>query len=291
VLVDGFNKHYRLFRESSALAKQRFEQARWQEVQQAVRDRIQFYDDRVRKPPRNCIASSMRQLSDSVWQQAKLQFIGLLTNHKQPELAETFFNSVFCQILHRTYFHNDFIFVRPAVSTEYIESDPPTYRCYYPNQVGFRLSIRQVFVDFCWAREFEDMDRDVEFILRSIGAPIWNNTGARGQSADSGAQLGLLQEQGRLRNRQGGQWCDRVSVYGSRAAFGGRQTVSRHHHPRRMADQRVVFAVAGLFHGRHGCAFRLRSVSAFDHAQQAALRALHHARVWASRARPCSSAT
>jgi hypothetical protein len=49
VLVDGFNKHYRLFHESSALAKRRFEEARWQEVQQAVRDRIQFYDDRVRE--------------------------------------------------------------------------------------------------------------------------------------------------------------------------------------------------------------------------------------------------
>ena len=170
VLVDGFNKHYRLFRESSALAKQRFELARWQEVQQAVRDRIQFYDDRVRETTEKLHREfNADSLSDIVWQQAKLQFIGLLTDHKQPELAETFFNSVFCQILHRTYFHNDFIFVRPAVSTEYIESNPPTYRCYYPNQVGFRASIRQLFVDFEWAREFVDLDRDVEFILRSIG--------------------------------------------------------------------------------------------------------------------------
>ena len=36
-------------------------------------------------------------------------YIGLLTNHHQPELAETFFNSVTTKILHRTYFHNDFI--------------------------------------------------------------------------------------------------------------------------------------------------------------------------------------
>jgi isocitrate dehydrogenase kinase/phosphatase len=173
VLVDGFNKHYRLFHESSALAKQRFEQARWQEGQQAVRDRIQFYDDRVRETTERLHGEfHADDLSDAVWQQAKLQFIGLLTNHKQPELAETFFNSVFCQILHRTYFHNDFIFVRPAVSTEYIESDPPTYRCYYPNQDGFRASIRQVFLDFEWTSEFLDLDRDVDFILRSIGSHL-----------------------------------------------------------------------------------------------------------------------
>ena len=169
VLVDGFNKHYRLFHESSALAKPRFEAARWQEGQQAVRDRIQFYDDRVIETTellhREFKADS---LSDAVWQQTKLQYIGLLTNHKQPELAETFFNSVFCRILHRTYFHNDFIFVRPAVSTEYLESDPPIYRCYYPDHVGLRASIRKVFLDFGWTREFEDLDRDVDYILHSI---------------------------------------------------------------------------------------------------------------------------
>ena len=63
-----------------------------------------------------------------MWQQVKLHYIGLLTNLYQPELAETFFNSVTTKILHRSYFHNDFIFVRPAVSTEYIENDEPASR-------------------------------------------------------------------------------------------------------------------------------------------------------------------
>ena len=169
LLGDGFNKHYRLFHESSALAKQRFENALWQEGQQAVKDRIQFYDDRVRETTDRLQQEfDADHLSDAVWQHAKLHYIGLLTNHKQPELAETFFNSVCCRILHRTYFHNDFIFVRPAVSTEYLESDPPTYRCYYPNEADFRASIRQIFMDFRWVPEFEDLDRDVGYILQSI---------------------------------------------------------------------------------------------------------------------------
>lgn len=173
VLVDGFNKHYRLFHESSALAKQRFEEARWQEGQQAVKDRLQFYDDRVRETTERLHREfNVDSLSDAVWQHAKLHYIGLLTNHKQPELAETFFNSVCCRILHRTYFHNDFIFVRPAVSTEYLESDPPTYRCYYPNQESFRVPTRQIFIDFRWASEFENLDRDVGYILQSIESQL-----------------------------------------------------------------------------------------------------------------------
>jgi isocitrate dehydrogenase kinase/phosphatase len=172
-MVRGFDKHYRLFRESSAGAKGRFERAEWLEGQRAVRERIQFYDDRVRETVEALqFEFAAARLDDAVWQQSKLFFIGLLTDHKQPELAETFFNSVFCQIMHRTYFHNDFIFVRPAVSTEYIESDPPTYRSYYPNEAGFRASVVQVFEDFRWDREFEDLERDVDYILRSIAAHL-----------------------------------------------------------------------------------------------------------------------
>jgi isocitrate dehydrogenase kinase/phosphatase len=168
-LIEGFNKHYRLFRETSAAAKQLFEQGDWPAVQRAVRERIQYYDDRVAETVERLHREfNAETVDDVVWQQAKLYYIGLLTNHSQPELAETFFNSVFCKILHRTYFHNDFIFVRPAISTEYIESDPPAYRCYYPNAAGFRASVHKIFLDFGWRREFADLDNDVECILRAV---------------------------------------------------------------------------------------------------------------------------
>jgi isocitrate dehydrogenase kinase/phosphatase len=168
-LVEGFNKHYRLFRESSAGAKALFEQGDWTAVQRAVRERIQFYDDRVAETVERLHREfNAETVDDVVWQQAKLYYIGLLTNHDQPELAETFFNSVFCKILHRTYFHNDFIFVRPAISTEYIESDPPSYRSYYPNASGFRETIRQILLDFGWQRPFADLDRDVDDIRQAV---------------------------------------------------------------------------------------------------------------------------
>lgn len=172
-MVQGFNRHYRLFREVSASAKGRFERAEWLEGQRAMRERIQFYDDRVRETVEILQKTyGAGRLDEDVWQKAKLFFIGLLTDHRQPELAETFFNSVFCQMMHRTYFHNDFIFVRPAVSTEYIESEPPIYRCYYPGASGFRQTIRQIFVDFDWELGFEDLERDVDYVLRSIQAHL-----------------------------------------------------------------------------------------------------------------------
>ncbi len=168
-LIEGFDRHYRLFQETSAQAKVRFEHARWLEGQDAVRERIQFYDDRVRETSHRLREEfAAESLGDEVWQNAKLRYVGLLLNHKQPELAETFFNSVFCKIMHRTYFHNDFIFVRPAVSTEYVESQPPTYRSYYPSSGGFRATIAQVFIDFAWALEFVDLQRDVNYVYQAM---------------------------------------------------------------------------------------------------------------------------
>jgi isocitrate dehydrogenase kinase/phosphatase len=60
-MVRGFDKHYRLFRECSASAKGRFERAEWIEGQQAMRERIQFYDDRVRETVEPCKPNSIHR--------------------------------------------------------------------------------------------------------------------------------------------------------------------------------------------------------------------------------------
>lgn len=169
-MIQGFNKHYTLFRRTSREAKARFEQGDWLGVHKAVRERIRFYDDRVDE----CVERlrdefDATSIDDSTWQQVKLLYIGLLLNHKQPELAETFFNSVTTKILHRNYFHNDFIFVRPTISTENLEGDDTqTYRSYYAKEDGVRGAIRSIITDFCWQRPFADIGRDVEAIYEAV---------------------------------------------------------------------------------------------------------------------------
>ncbi|MEY3253179.1 MAG: isocitrate dehydrogenase kinase/phosphatase AceK [Pseudomonadota bacterium] len=176
-LVDGFDRHYRLFRETSAAAQQRFEQADWHGQQRAQRERIEFYDLRVNEAVERLRADyAIDAIGMDTWQQAKLHYIGLLTGHRQPELAETFFNSVTSKLLHRSYFHNDFIFVRPAVSTEYIENDEPaalpTYRAYYPTRETLHETWKRIVTNFRLQREFEDLDRDVEHIVQAMLAEL-----------------------------------------------------------------------------------------------------------------------
>lgn len=176
-MLDGFNRHYTLFREASAQAQARFERSDWQGQQRAQAQRIEFYDRRVAEAVER-LRTEFRadELSGATWQQAKLQYIGLLTDHHQPELAETFFNSVTSRLLHRSYFRNDFIFVRPAISTEYIENEEPasqpTYRAYYPTRDTLHETLVRIIHNFRLQREFEDLDRDVDAVLRAMQSEL-----------------------------------------------------------------------------------------------------------------------
>ena len=58
--MDGFNRHYRLFRTESARAKHRFETADWLGQQRAQRERIEFYDLRVKE----CVRCRILQVTE-----------------------------------------------------------------------------------------------------------------------------------------------------------------------------------------------------------------------------------
>ncbi|CAM2183072.1 bifunctional isocitrate dehydrogenase kinase/phosphatase [Burkholderia sp. AU19243] len=172
-MLEYFDRHYRIFREAAVEAKTLYERADWHGLQRLARERITSYDDRVKE----CVEVlqdeyDAEDIDDEVWQQIKLHYIGLLTSHRQPECAETFFNSVCCTILHRSYFNNDFIFVRPAISTEYLENDEPaakpTYRAYYPATDGLAATLERIVTNFQLEPPFEDLARDTGCVMQAI---------------------------------------------------------------------------------------------------------------------------
>jgi isocitrate dehydrogenase kinase/phosphatase len=172
-LIEGFDKHYALFRDCARAAKRHFEAANFRAIAHLVRDRIDFYDRRVgecaERIEREFVSAGLTSRgADALWGRVKLHYIGMLIEHRQPECAETFFNSVSCKILHRTYFHNAFIFVRPAVSTEYLDADPPTYRSYYPRETGLRGVLIDIVLDLRIECRFADFRRDLRNVLAAL---------------------------------------------------------------------------------------------------------------------------
>lgn len=177
IVLDGFHRHYGLFRYNAQQAKTQFEAGHYQEIRKLSRRRIAFYDERVRETCEQLSELAHNKgLTNRRWAEVKRAFIMLLTNHRQPELAESFFNSVTTRILHREYFRNENLFVRPAVSTDYLDSDPPSYRIYYPRTTGLRRCLMRIAVDLGMACPWQDINRDLRLVLkaacRDLGRPF-----------------------------------------------------------------------------------------------------------------------
>ncbi len=190
-LLEGFDRHYRLFRELSQGAKDRFARGDLAAVREAVRTRIDMYDERVRES-----VATLRERfpddceSEAFFRDVKLAYIGLLYEHKQPECAETFYNSVATRLFRRTYHQNDCIFWRPAIATDHIDPDEPTYVSYYPRSVDLEGTLRRMLVDTglgTLGGRFEDLERDTGYLMRIIAERF-----PRGWDQDQGFQLQVL---------------------------------------------------------------------------------------------------
>jgi isocitrate dehydrogenase kinase/phosphatase len=112
------------------------------------------------------------------WKEVKVAYVALLLEHLQPELAETFFNSVTTRLFSTGYSDNEVMFVRAAMSTEYVDSDPPIFRSYYPAGADLAPTFRAIFLDFGWRRGFADLERDLDRLLRALEercGPEWQH--------------------------------------------------------------------------------------------------------------------
>jgi len=168
VLIEGFDRHYALFRDCAKAAKRDFEAGNWLAIGHLTRERIDFYDRRVAETVERIERDFAFSADDAFWAKVKQQFVALLAEHPQPECAETFFNTVSTKLLHRTYFHNRCLFVRPAASTEYLDDGAPSYRCYYPRRLGLRATLIDVVLDFGLRLRFADFRADLRNVLGAM---------------------------------------------------------------------------------------------------------------------------
>jgi isocitrate dehydrogenase kinase/phosphatase len=203
MILAGFDRHYALFRYSAQRAKSHFESGDWVGIQTLSRERIEYYDRRVRE----CISklqaaltnqgapigAAMTEQQKVFWQTVRQAYVGLLIGHQQPECAETFYNSVTTRALHRDYFHNDFLFVRPVVTTDYLDSERPVYRVYYPLAQGLQPALTRLFADFGLACGFADLPKDVRLLAKAGCQEIARRTDrAAGSRLASDCQIHVL---------------------------------------------------------------------------------------------------
>ncbi len=160
-ILTGFDRHFSFFQEISSAARQRFERADWESVREASSKRISFYDIRVQEAITKVSSHfGIRELDEGLWQEVKQRYTTLLRNHSRPELAETFYNSVFCRMFERKYYDNDKIFIESQVNREELAA---RYRVYMSFQVadgGLRNSFWEILSSFYFNLPYEDIERD-----------------------------------------------------------------------------------------------------------------------------------
>jgi len=168
-IINGFDRHIHLFIEITKSAQQRFQQCQWAEIQKAAKARTTFYEQRVEESFNTLKKDfSITSLDDELWLQVKKEYIDLLAAHNQPELAETFYNSVFCCLFERKYYHNDYIFVE---STAHRLDDRPTpkiYTSYKPAEKGLNQTICDIMNAHKSTVPFVDLEGDVEVLIRAF---------------------------------------------------------------------------------------------------------------------------
>ncbi|WP_228517982.1 bifunctional isocitrate dehydrogenase kinase/phosphatase [Aliidiomarina indica] len=169
LILQGFHAHYRGFQEITEEARQRFIERDWVAIQYAARARISFYDERVNE----CVETLREQLQTDIpdsalWQHVRAFYEELLQFHPQAELAETFFNSVFCKLFHRRYFHNQFIFVESTLARRIPLSVETEYQSYFPVADGVKSTLRSILHDMDLGAPFADLENDLHILMRAF---------------------------------------------------------------------------------------------------------------------------
>jgi len=169
-ILRGFRRHFRLFQHTTASAKSHFIAANWNGFLADSAARISFYDSRVSET----IASLQQEFAphcvdEALWQQVKACYLQYLQFHPQAELAETFYNSVFCQLFDRRYFHNQNIFVESTLSRQQLPAPVASvYDSYFPAQDGLRPCLRRILQQYNPGLPFVDVERDIRLIIRTF---------------------------------------------------------------------------------------------------------------------------
>ncbi|MCW8890733.1 MAG: bifunctional isocitrate dehydrogenase kinase/phosphatase [Sedimenticola sp.] len=170
-IFTGFERHFSFFQEITRAARQSFEQADWEAIRQASVERISFYDRRVQEAISKVRSTfDVETVDDALWKNVKAQYQELLVNYRRPELAETFYNSVYCKMFERQYFDNDKIFIESGVDREELTKRDRVYLSFHLKDGGLETCLREIFSAFYFRIPYQDIERDIIHVAEAFRA-------------------------------------------------------------------------------------------------------------------------
>ncbi len=168
-ILNGFESYFAEYQNITLGAKRRFETANWRGVHEASTERIDLYKSMVGRVARLVREVTSRDLADlDLWHDAREAYAQLVASHANYEIAETFFNSIYCRIHEHFPIHDRYTFVTSSQPTD---SRPlPDYSIYvrYDLRDGLVELVSRVLDDFAFTVPWEDKRRDVRHIVERL---------------------------------------------------------------------------------------------------------------------------
>ncbi|MBY4678259.1 bifunctional isocitrate dehydrogenase kinase/phosphatase [Marinobacterium arenosum] len=159
------------FQTITARAQRLFEQADWHGIQQAVGERIDLYEINSQQAADAIIAEIGEQVYDAgLWHDAKQAYIRLIWRRTDGELAETFYNSLYCKVFKHRQIDNEHMFIRSTMEGKEIHSGDQIYRVYTLER-GLVAMLSQLLDDYAFAIPWENKRRD----LRNLASYVRKN--------------------------------------------------------------------------------------------------------------------
>jgi isocitrate dehydrogenase kinase/phosphatase len=160
-ILHGFDEYRARFKDITQDASRRFREAAWREAQQASAERINLYEEKVGVT----LARMQRTFEYDVlshcecWREARTHYADLISQRLDYELAETFFNSLFCSIFHHRHIRNDWMFVYSSREDAAHHSGIELCRR-QPVNGDWQDALRWALEDAPFDNPFTDIDRD-----------------------------------------------------------------------------------------------------------------------------------
>ncbi|MEQ8514658.1 MAG: bifunctional isocitrate dehydrogenase kinase/phosphatase, partial [Chromatocurvus sp.] len=168
IILNGFESYFADFQNITLAARNRFENADWLGVQRTSTERIDLYKKKVRKVLTFVRLVAGDQLKNpEFWRAAKLVYAELVRGHNNFEIAETFFNSVYCAVFDHEQIREEFAFVF-SPQADMPASDVSKVLRVYPLQNGFREAFTHLLDDYAFSIPYEDKSRDLENIVALV---------------------------------------------------------------------------------------------------------------------------
>jgi isocitrate dehydrogenase kinase/phosphatase len=168
-ILQGFDAQYGRFLEVTAGAQQRFEQADWPAVQQAMKQRINLYDSHVALVAEQlrCLFGS-RVLDDGFVARVKVLYSDLLPDHPRFEIAESFFNSVYCRLFHHRKLTADKFFINTSQTPREWAQLLPSLARVWPVTGDLTSIFNDIFSELSLRLGWENRERDVHYICQTL---------------------------------------------------------------------------------------------------------------------------